>query len=275
MSGPRFQQSANNNNSGSNSLPGKSGKTDETNVPREGIVKPRNSPDTYIPPRDAAAPAGGVKERPGKVETVTPAEKYSDKKAPADGWKAAPANPIEENRVPSRVIEKATPTDRWNQSTVPSEQAPVDKQNRNWDNTPVERPRRNDELIPAEQPRRYDNVTPAERPSGSRIDRMREDFNREMQPVERPNRAIEQPQRVAPREEMRMQPEQRNYQTPQREIQRSEPQRIERQMPQREMQQMQQPQRQFNQQAPREAPRMDRMNSLQQPSKQAMPGRRP
>ncbi len=245
MSGPRFQQSATTNNSGSNSVPGKSGKTDETTVPREGIVKPGNSTDKNIP-RDAAKPAGEVKERPDNSEF----DRYSGKKVPVDGWKVAP---VEERNTPNRNIEKSVP-DRLNQRPIQNENAPVERPNRDWNNTP------------------------AERPNNGRIDRMRDDLNRDMQPAERPNRTIEQPQRV--------QPEQRNYQAPQREIrqpqeqpqreiQRSEPQRIERQIPQREMQKMEQPQRQFQQQPQREAPRMERMNTPQQSSpRQMSPGRR-
>ena len=283
MSGPRFQSSGT-NNSGSNSLPRKSGKTDETNVPREGIVKPRNSPDTYTPPRDAPKPEGGMKDRSGTLEPATPSDKFTGKKVPVDGWKAAP---VEERGVPARIQDGNISLDRLNQKPIQNENTPVEKSNRDWNNTPIEQPRRFDNVPvekvqpPTEQPRRYDNVTPAERPNGGRIDRMRDEFNRDMQPVERPSRTIEQPQRVQPREEIRVQPEQRDYeppqreirqqqQRPQREIQRSEPQRIERQTPQR---QMQQPQRQFQPQ--REAPRMEQMNRPQPSQRQMSPGRRP
>ena len=279
MNGPRFQSSGM-NSSGNNSLPGKSGKTDETNVPREGIIKPRNSPDTYIPPRDAPKPEGGMKERPGKLTPVTPADKFTGKDVPVGGWKSAP---VEDKGTPSRIQNEDISLDKLNQKPVQNENIPVERSKGDWNRTPVEQPRRFDNVPvekvqpPAEQPRRYDNVTPAERPNGGRIDRMRDDFNRDMQPVERPNRTIEQPQRA--------QPEQRNYQAPQREIrqpqqqpqreiQRSEPQRIERQMPQREIQQPQQ--RQFQQQPQREAPRMERMNTPQQSTpRQFSPGRRP
>ncbi len=277
MSGPRFQQTSTNNNTGSNTS-GKFGKTDETrDIPREGITRPRDNSNAG----SGAITPGGRADQP-----ANPAERYSDKRAPNDGWRNAPTNPAPvEDRFrdnPRRENDRFVPAPRDNNvpaervnpdrfNNRPVERVPAPAEPRRYENVPIERERFSP---PAEQPRRFDN-TPAPVEQPRRIDRMRDDLNRQMEPTPAPSRPAETPQRFQPREELRNEniqrqqpapaerefrqrnaPPQQEMRQPQAPVQRNEPQRMERQMQPREQSQ---PQRMERQMQPREQSQPQRM----------------
>jgi len=191
-SGPRFQQTS--ANSGSNSLPGKYGKTDE-NTPREGVLKPGTT--------SGHSPATSAQPKPPVNNTV--AKPIETPQVPRDGWKNTPAVTETPNRnntpgtmetsprpKPDNIQPESSP--RWN--NIERNNGNRDRLNNRWNNVQREQP---NSVIPSEQPSR---VAPDTR------DRMERNF----EPVQRPQRNFE-PRQIEPQrnvEPQHVQP-QRNF----------------------------------------------------------------
>lgn len=228
--GPRFQQTS--ANSGSNSLPGKYGKTDET-IQREGILKPGTNTNRTTTPAENTSSDNSV---------VKPSE---PRNAPTDGWRTNP-NTTESPRrnVPTEVIESYPRTQpnnvlpernqpenssRWNNMDRNNN---MDRSNNRWSEMQREQP---NVVIPRNEP---NVVSPSKQPS--RTNEIRERLNRDMEPVQRPQRNFEpqqtQPQRGAPQRNFQPAIEQRNMQrfengNRQMEMRQMQPMRMERSEP--------------------------------------------